>query len=167
MKRTVPDLQDRIERYLDGALDEAETIGFEQELSSTEVADRFREALMLRKLLEALPPEHPPRGLVERIEAAMALDAEQGQMKRKAQAEARTGGIRELTKAGLRWPVWALAGLSGGAGALRISMTGMQSIGYSLGPLGRPARKGVEPIPRQRKPLWKMVLSRAWRRLAI
>ena len=68
-------LHDRIEAYLDGALDAEQTRRFEQDLLNDEVASEFREALLLRDLLADLPPDLPPPGLVARIEATLVANA--------------------------------------------------------------------------------------------
>ena len=165
MNQTRMDRDDRIEQYLDGLLDEEATRRFEQDLLTDEVAARFRESLLLRELLKSLPPDTPPPGLVERIESAMALDVvKQKRQKNKAVRETESGFWSTL-KNGLRWSRYTFAGLTGGSGALKGSMGGLQTIGYSLGPLREPARNSVKAIGSSGKPLGKMALSSLWRRL--
>ena len=156
------ELQDRIEDYLDGALDGEAARRFEQELLQEEVAAEFREALLLRELLGSLGPDQPPEGLVQRIESALVQDRRDPMPQSGAESKGLFGGLAATVKAGVRWPGYALAGLMGGPTALKGSVSGMQTIGYSLGPLREPARKGIQAIRLPRRPLWKIALSRAW-----
>lgn len=156
------ELHDRIEDYLDGALHEEAAHRFEQDLLKEDVATQFREALLLRELLGSLPPEQPPEGLVERIESALVLDRRTPQSQPKTKSNRRFGSIVTAAKASLSWPGYALSGLMGGSTALKGSASGVQTIGYSLGPLREPARKRMQALRLSRKPLWKIALSRAW-----
>ena len=157
------EMQDRIEDYLDGALDDEAARRFEQDLLQEDVAAEFREALLLRELLGGLPPDQPPEDLVQRIESALALDRRYRKPQSDTEPKRRFGGLGDTVKAGMRWPGYALAGLMGGRTALKGSVSGVQTIGYALGPLREPLRKGIQTIRWPGKPLWKMALSRAWR----
>jgi len=158
-----PELQDRIEDYLDGALDNEAARRFEQDLLQEEVAAEFREALLLRELLGSLPPEQPPQGLVERIESAMIRQRRKPGYQADTPPKGRIEGLSETIKAGLRWPGRTLTGLMGGPAALKGSTSGMRTIGYALGPLREPARTSLQSVRLPRIQLWKMALSRAWR----
>ena len=160
------DRDDRIERYLDGRLDEEETRRFEQDLLTDEVATRFRECLLLRELLRSLPPDQPPPGLVERIETAMALDAVKPQKHKPKAAGIPGEGFWSALKNGLGWSQYTVAGLAGGAGAFKGLLGGLQTIGYSLGPLREPARNTMKAIGSAGKPLGKRALSGLWRRVS-
>ena len=165
MNQTRMDRDERIEQYLDGLLDEEETRRFEQDLLREEVATRFRESLLLRELLRSLPPEAPPPGLVERIESAMALNAITPKRQTVKTAGEPDRGFWSALKNGLKFPRYTFAGLAGGSGAFKGSMGGLQTIGYSLGPLREPARNSVRAIGSSGKPLGKRALSSLWRRL--
>ena len=156
------EMQDLIEDYLDGALDDEAARRFEQDLLREEVAAEFREALLLRELLGSLPPEEPPRGLAERIESALVVERHDRRPQSDTAPGQRPGGFVAGVKAGVRWPGYALAGLMGGPTALKGSVSGMQTIGYSLGPLREPARRGIRALRPSRKPLWKIALSKTW-----
>jgi hypothetical protein len=162
------ELQDRIEDYLDGRLDDEAARRFEQDLLKKDVAAEFREALLLRELLGSLPPEQPPEGLVQRIESALIQDRRERRERRDAGQQSDTaatrpaGGIVAAFKTGLRWPGYALAGLMGGPKILKESAGGLQTIGYSLGPLREPARRRIQAISLPRKPLWKIALAKTW-----
>lgn len=163
MNQAPLDFQDRIECYLDGLLDEAETSRFEQDLLTLEVAEQFREGLLFRELLAALPPDQPPSALVQRIESAMDLAGHKRKKQGRTETKEVSGSFLKALKAGFRWPAYAVAGVANGSGGLRGSVLGMQTIGYSLGPLLEPARKGMQRKHRPRKPLWKTALSGLWR----
>ncbi len=156
-------MQDRIERYLDGALDEERTRCFEQELLNEETSSEFREILLLRKVLENLPPDEPPEGLVERIESALALPAIRPMEEKPAASDRRFGRLKAAVKAGLGWPAYALAGFGGGFEGIKGSAVGMKTIGYTLGPLHEPARKGVQALRPRPGALWKTALTGLWR----
>jgi hypothetical protein len=156
-------LQDRIERYLDGVLDEEETRRFEQELLNEETASEFREILLLRKVLGNLPPDEAPAGLVERIESALGVPAAGSLEEKQAAPDRRFGRLRAAVKSGWGWPAFALAGFGGGFEGMKESVGGMQTIGYTLGPLHEPARKGVQALRPRSGALLKTALSGLWR----
>lgn len=156
------ELQDRIEDYLDGALNDEAARHFEQDLLQEEVATQFREALLLRELLGSLPPEQPPKGLAKRIESALIRQPRDPGLQVNIQSKGRFGGLVDSVKAGMRWPGYALTGLMGGPTALKGSARGMQTIGYSIGPLRAPARKSLQAIRLPRIPLWKIALTKVW-----
>jgi hypothetical protein len=152
------DLYDRIERYLDGLLDEAQTHRFEQDLLMEDMAALFREVLLMRELLGELPPAEPPEGLVNRIEAALAVaPARQKAVETPSRQE--TTGFWFALKTGFRWPGYSMPALAGGAEALKSALSGIRTIGYALGPLRAPLRKGTTAIRQTSSPLWKFALS--------
>jgi hypothetical protein len=160
MNQEKVDAYERIERYLDGLLDEEKTRDFEQDLLKADVAALFREVLLMRELLRELPPAEPPEGLVERIEAALAV-APALQQASEIKSKEKTGGFWSVLKAGFRWPGYSLAGMSSGTETLKNSVSGMRTIGYALGPLRDPLRKGAAAVRRAGKPLWKSALTSA------
>jgi anti-sigma factor RsiW len=156
------DFHDRIEDYLDGALDDAASRRFEQDLLQEAVASQFREALLMRDLLGSLPPDQPPEGLTERIESALIQDRRAPEPQSETDSGRRYGALKAAFKSGLRWPEYVLGGLAGGSSGLKGSINGVKTIGYALGPLQEPARKRMQSVRFTRKPLWKIALSRAW-----
>jgi hypothetical protein len=152
------DAYDRIESYLDGLLDEAETHRFEQDLLKEDVAALFREVLLMRELLGELPPAEPPEGLVNRIEAALAVaPARQRAFDTHIQEE--PTGFWSALKSGFRWPGYSMSGVAGGTDALKGALSGMRTVGYALGPLRAPLHKGVAAIRQTGPPLWKSALT--------
>lgn len=158
-------LQDRIENYLDGVLSTEESQRFEEQLVNDEVATEFRQFLLLRELLGQLPPEHPPAGLVDRIESALALERTDRPKKSSAVPTKAFGGVIAALKAGVRWTEYVTLGMSRGSGALKGSVDGMQMIAYSLGPLREPAHNKLKAMRLKPKGMWKTLLTKGWRRL--
>jgi hypothetical protein len=156
-------LDERIEDYLNGQLSDDETRQFENDLLKKEVATAFREALIVRELLSGLPPDEPPPGLIGRIEASMNISSSISTEKAKPKRSSSLGQIVNGFKWGLRWPGYALAGISGSSIPLRSSLSGMDTVvGYSLGPLNEPVRERINAISLPKKPLWKIALSKLW-----
>jgi hypothetical protein len=157
MKR---DLDERIEDYLSGQLSDEETRLFESDLLKKEVATVFRETLMLRILLSNLPPDEPSPGLIDRLEASLNVASPDPVRKDKAKGispfREAFGGLRW----GLRWPGYVLNGMTSGPSRLKSSFAGMETIGYSLGPLNKPVRDRASSIRLPQKPLWKIALSK-------
>jgi hypothetical protein len=155
-------LHDRIEDYLDGQLSDEETRQFENDLLKKEVAAAFREVLVMRELLTNLPPDEPPPGLIERIEASLDLNSMPLSGKAKKKKSSSLGQIVNGFRWGLRWPGYALAGISGSSITLKNSLSGMDAVGYSLGPLNEPVRERISSIRLPEKPFWKIALSKLW-----
>lgn len=160
MNQEKMDAYERIESYLDGLLDEEKTRDFEQDLLKADVAALFREVLLMRELLGELPPAEPPEGLVERIEDALSV-ATASQKASAMKVREKTRDFWSVLKTGFRWPGYSLAGMPGGTEALRNSVSGLRTIGYALGPLRDPIRKGAAAVRRAGKPLWKSALTNA------
>jgi hypothetical protein len=68
-----PEMDDRIDTYLDGAMDEAEALRFERDLSEPEAFAAYRESLGLREMLRRIGPDAPPEGLENRIRTAVGF----------------------------------------------------------------------------------------------
>ena len=155
-------LDERIEDYLNGQLSDEETRQFEKDLLKKEVATAFREALIVRELLSGLPHVEPPPGLIEHIEASMNLSSsistEKAQPKKSSSLRQIVNGLQWS----LRWPGYAMAGISGSSIPLKSSLSGMDTVGYSLGPLNEPVREKINAISLPKKPLWKIALSKLW-----
>jgi hypothetical protein len=156
-------LDEQIEEYLNGQLSDEETRHFEKNLFKKEVAGAFSETLMIRELLSSLPADEPPPGLIERIEDSLNLGSspptEEAKPKRPS---SRWGQAVNGFKWGLRWPGYALAGMSNSSIKLKSSLSGMDTIGYSLGPLNQPLRDRINTFSLPKKPLWKIALSKWW-----
>ena len=156
------ELQDRIENYLNGLLSEEETERLEQDLLKEDVATEFREALIMRELLHNLPPDDPPPGLIERIEASLVLDSATASGEIRSKRSSSLGRIINAFGWSLRWPRYALAGMSGSSSAVKDSFSSLNTVGYSLGPLREPTRKRISSIRFPKKTLWKFALSRIY-----
>lgn len=155
-------LQDRIDAYLNGLLSEEETKRFEQDLLKEDVAGEFREALLMRELLNNLPPDSPPPGLIARIEASLALGSVTASREIKSKQTSSLGRIINAFGWGLRWPGYALAGMSGGSGVLKNSFSSINTVRYSLGPLQEPVQKRIRSIQFSPKSLLRFALSKLW-----
>jgi anti-sigma factor RsiW len=151
---------ERIENYLDGLLNEEKTRRFEQDLLKEDVATLFREVLLMRELLRELPPAEPPEGLAQRIEDALSV-APTSRKAPEIKSEEKPRGFWSMFRSGFRWPAYLLAGMPGSTGALRNSVNGLRTIGYAIGPLKEPMRKGADAVRRSGKPLWKYALINA------
>ena len=155
-------LDDRIEDYLNGNLSEEDTKRFEEDLLKEDIAAEFREVLFMRELLRDTPPDAPPPGLIEMIEKSLLLE------KRKVPDEAgyrgtsASGRIMNAFKLSLFWPKYAVTGISGSTGLVKDSLSSINKVSYSLGPLREPARKKIEAVRFPQKPLWKIALSKLW-----
>jgi anti-sigma factor RsiW len=158
-------LQDRIEDYLDGVLDTEESQRFEEQLVDDVVAAEFRELLLLRELLGRLPPDQPPPALVQRIESALVSGRKDRPKLRNAAPTRVFGGFVGALKAGMSWTGYVAFGMSGGSGAMKGSVDGMQAITYAMGPLREPARNGLKAMRLKPKAIWKTALSKGWRRV--
>lgn len=144
-------LQEYVEDYLNGQLSDEENRQFEKDLFHTEVAAVFREALIMRELLTNLPLDEPPSGLVKRIETSLGLDSSPPTGEEKQKGASSLGQIISGFRWALRWPGYALGGISG-----------MKTMGYSLGPLKEPVSERIDSIRLPKKPLWKIALSALW-----
>ena len=133
-------LHERIEDYLNGHLSDKETRQFENDLLKKEV----------------------PPGLAERIEASLDLKTSISTGKAKPKRPSSFGQIVNGFKWGLRGPGYALAGISSSPITLKNILSGMDTVGYSLGPLNEPVRDRINAIRLPEKPLWKIALSKLW-----
>lgn len=159
-------LQDRMENYLDGILDIEESRLFETALANdAAVAAEFRQLLLLRELLGRLSPDHPPAGLVERIESAMAVDRKDRPETSQTAFVTPFGAVLGALKTGVRWTRYIALGVSAGPETFKGSMNGMQAIAFVLGPLREPAKSGLKAMRLKPKAMWKTALSIGWRRL--
>lgn len=139
-------LDEQVEDYLDGVMTSREARAFEETLLDPHVATALHEALALRSLLAALPPDDAPEGLTDRIEAALGVATGA------VTARERQARVPRL-RAALSGAAWAFRGpalLANPAGA-----DGMRTVGYVTSPL---PRRDAEPAPRPA--LWRRLLGR-------
>lgn len=155
-------LDEQIEDYLDGRLSDEETRRFEENLLKEDVAAAFGEVLMIRELLSSLPADEPPPGLIERIENSLDLGSSSPTREAEPKRSSHWGNIIDGFKWGLRWPGYALTVMTDSSIPLKSSLSGMDTIGYSLGPLNEPLRGRINAINLPKKPLWKIALSKLW-----
>ncbi len=151
---------ERIERYLDGALSRKEAIAFEKDLLEPAVAQAFREALLIRELLQNAPPHAAPEGLAERI--AQDLNVEARQEERISGSE-RFRTVRLIAK-GASWiyegPAMAAAGLPGTYWNMQGTPSDSSPAHYSRGPLGNWFSKRRSGSGEKGPSLWKRLLRR-------
>jgi hypothetical protein len=142
---------ERASRYLEGDLSLAEAVRFEQDLGRPEVARAMAEALILRETLRADPDLAVPEGLADRIadDLVEARPAPETPDAMSALAALRAGLDVFLQGQGL-----AGQGLRATGAGLRESLSGMDTMRYSLGPL---ALRAPRPT---RRPLWRRLIGR-------
>lgn len=153
-------MEEVIEDYLDGLLSGPAAVRLERDLLKPDVAAAFNEALLLRELLNNLPPDEPPPGLSRRIEAAMRLQANRSGFLSKPKQKTTLGRILDGLGWGVRWPGYTLAAVSPGSAAIK--EMGQSAVDFSLGPLKAPAKRGFKTIGRIQKPIWKAAFSKVW-----
>ena len=147
------DLEDRIERYLQGTLGIDEARQLEEALLEPEVAQVFREVLILRELLMAMEPQEPPPGLEERIvETLLERPVEEAAPRRWRRLREAIRGVSETYQHATLATEWA--GPTWGVGE---SLAGLKAVRYGLGPLNSlPRRERI----REKPPLWRRILRR-------
>jgi len=155
-------LEEHIEDYLNGRLSDEETVAFEKDLTKKEVANAFREVLIMRELLSSLPSDEPPAGLADRIEASLGLETVPKAGKPQSERISQFGHAVNGFKWGLRWPGYVLGAIANETVNLKRSLNGLNTIGYTLGPLKEPVRDRANAIRMPDKPLWKIALSKLW-----
>jgi len=155
-------LDEQIEDYLNGQLSGEETKRFEKKLLNKKIAAAFNEALIIRELLSSLPSDEPPPGMIERIEASLDLSSSPPTRQAKPKKFSRLSHVFNGFRWGLRWPGYALTGISSSSSKLKSSFSGIDTIGYSLGPLNEPVRNRASNFRLSTKPLWKIALSKLW-----
>jgi len=153
------DVDERAEAYLDGELSAEEAAAFERELAARpEFADALGAAIVLRDLLESMPPAQPPAGLEERIVGALGLGRARATPLERAPEEARPSLVAPL-RASLSGASWlfrpSAALVSGGLDGARPAAAGLGQVRWLLGPLA-PRRAEPEAAPR---PAWRRVVG--------
>lgn len=108
----------------------------------------------LDRWLAALPPDEPPPGFYDRIDAALGLTP--ARPERAKDEPPRGGRVRSAARAA-SWAVRAPAAAVRGNGAfdgVRAGLAGLSAARYALGPLA-PSRKP----PKRKRPLWQRALG--------
>ena len=151
----------------------AETARFERALLTPEVAEAFREALVLRELLASMPPDAPPEALIDRLEEALELDVV-GERKRKRRDRRRFPRIAAALD-GASWAVrgpalaFAPAGdaVSSTRDAMSVSQTAMRGAFAPVNNLVPNAGARLRPKGEDRplKPSWWRRALRLGRRM--
>jgi anti-sigma factor RsiW len=148
--------EERADAYLDGLMSRDEARAFERDLASLpETAKALSVALVLREMLEALPPTRPPDGLEEKIARALALQAEAKPKQPKALFR-RFRAALSATSWTVRGPVHALGGVPRNAQPM---LAGLSQMRWMLGPLG--AAGGEPQRVAAKKPMWRRALALA------
>lgn len=150
--------EERCEAYLEGLLDPEETRRFERALvEDEELAQRFREVLVLRELLHEVGPEPPAEladALVERVLAELPARGRE-----KADRPVRLPRLR----AALEGSSWALRGPALAITAQPDAPSGAPAVlnGLTAARFALPSRE-EEPAPR--RPWWRRLLGRRGKR---
>lgn len=130
-------LDERIERYLNGALSPDEAIAFERGLADPVVARGFREALLIRELMKS-PVGQVPEGLSLRIEEALGLTS--GASAALVRQEKEAGMVRTIWESSTWWisaPLQAMPSTGSSGAGRRGFATGMAPLNTLLAPLTR------------------------------
>jgi len=147
-----PTLEERVEDYLDGFMSAREIRAFEASLLDPTVAHALAEALALRSLLAGMPPESPPPGLTDRIEAALGVSPSSPRLAAAHDKPARLPRVR----AALAGAAWAFRGPARAANA--VGTDGLRTVGYASTPLDL-LRPEPDPETPPRPALWRRVLG--------
>ncbi len=151
-----PDLELRIEDYLDGVLCPAETDRLERELCEPEAARALGEALMLRELLASAPPHEVPEGLVDRIESELGVAISSKGRRGLVPVPGLSGpasGVLEGASWALRWPSMMMSAAPAATAGPRQTMQAMRSLTDPLREAlperpARPKRSALSPALR-------------------
>ena len=145
-----------IDRYLDGLLSPEETSRFERMLLRPEVGEAFGEALLLRQLLQDMPPDQAPEELMSRLESALGIDATtiRKRAQRMPRLRAALGGMSWM----VRGPAQAMT-VPATLGAAEAA-SGFSNARYALGPMGTQAHA----TPPTRPSWWRRALGLSRRR---
>jgi anti-sigma factor RsiW len=125
------ELDDRIEAYLDGELSQEQSEVFERDLTRSEIAEAFGQALMIRELLQNAPPDEAPAALVARIEQAVLDDLKARPADERAEPASGARAVFDALAWTVRGPSLAL-NVTGVGGA---AVSGMGTARFALGPL--------------------------------
>ncbi len=161
------ELIDRCEAYLEGVLSPEATSAFERDLARPEVAEVFREALLLRELIRASTADQVPEGLEERIAESLGLDPETVKEKLRTARFVRTRtALRDMSWM-VRGPAMAMAGVQVGAkpgDTARQVRDGLSTVRFAAAPVEMVRPRGESEPKKKGPPLWQRALKLAWRR---
>ena len=154
------ELETKIEKYLDGVLSSREALEFEKELLNPEVTQAFREAIMLRELLQSAPPDQAPEGLAERIAEALQVQVKQENRSLQQEGRMRFPIVRAVL-GGASWifkgPSLAVESMAGG---VIKGQRGFSNIRYALGPLANRASTEPDQSIATAPSFWKRMFRR-------
>lgn len=151
-------MDQRIERYLNGALGPDETIRFEQELAEPEVFRAFQEALFIRELFKR-GPAGVPEGLVQQIQDALGVEQlDLDDEKTVTQVRGVLGNILEGAGWMVRGPAMTWQAAAGDGTATAAMVDGLSTVSWALG-TGRSGRGEKSEQPKKRA-LWKRLVLR-------
>ncbi|MBN1773010.1 MAG: hypothetical protein JXB32_17210 [Deltaproteobacteria bacterium] len=166
------ELDEQIERYLDGELSAAESVSLEHELAAPEAAAALSTALFLREALREAGPAEPPTGLQNRILEVLSLETAPPAWETARESEApvarATGRVREWSASARsaaqgmafawRGPALAVNALSAGTTGTSATLAGLATARWALGPLATAASARTEP-KRPPRSWWRRLLS--------
>lgn len=156
-------LEERIEAYLDGELDNRAAAEVEAALVDPAVAELLSEELMLRELLASMPPEAPPDELIARLEDSLGVGTGfTAEVKSQLRAVF-AGSGRAVSGSALAAKALVAARMSL-AGA-RLAASGVSTMRTSLNLVAEVADMPLlGRSPSKPKPLWRRAASYLWRR---
>ncbi len=156
------ELEEMIEAYLEGGLDEEQALAFELSLSDPQTSRAFSEAIMLRDLLTHLPPDQPPWELILKIESSVQdqIKTSKAMNTRDEKTPAfRNTAIRAVLRGtgwSLRGPAMVLCGMPKVDRRIRKAV----SIRTIWGSAGRLARTLGQMGQKRKRPWWKRAIER-------
>lgn len=148
-------IEDTVAQYLDGDLSPEAKNRFEGDLVNDEVAQALSVELYIREFLKQLPPDMPPEGLIDATVDLILAEIERSDPDSQEIATWK----QALAGAGWMWRGPALALEPSMTGALS-SLSGLPSMGYTLGSLQIRSKKKPESVD-------KPTPSRTWWRRAL
>ena len=151
-------LELRIEGYLDGSLSPDETCLVEEDLARPEVAQAFREALLIRTLFRS--PITVPEGLVDRMVETMGVAVKEAAFEKR---ESKTGSFRSVLDSmgwAVRGPAMMFRSDQSSQSGISGLTTGLGTVRYSLAPVDavRQPRESQRNKPEPKRRVW-------WRRM--
>lgn len=155
-------LDQRIERYLSGALGADETIQFEQELADPGVFRAFQEALFIRELFKR-GSAGVPEGLVQQIQDALGVEQlDLDDEKTMGQVRGVLGNILDGAGWMVRGPAMTWQAAAGDGTATAAMVGGLSTVSWALG-TGRAGQSEKSERPAKRA-LWKRLVLRRRKR---
>jgi hypothetical protein len=160
--------EDYVDSYLEGTLSHEETLQFERALVVPENAEVFREILLLRELLQGLPPDQCPDELVARIERELNLEFKGGKARKERRLRAPDLPRLRAVLWGAGWtvrgPAMAMAPSAAAAAGTQQVTSGLGTMRYALGPLATRTSTPDPDKPSATERVAKRVKQTLWRR---